>query len=189
MQTGRGFPRRSSVNRTFITEEIPILETVSDPLAYIASEKATLAQSLRNALRIQGQVKWYPASVISFIRNTLAGVARVEGRFTAPSKILLPHDDIDAQIEESVQVMLSRAGNFADNGSDFIMETLQNLEICTSTYNPVGGSSYIPLPKFIENKKCVINVKNQDERCFEYSILAHLILVKITKMLVKAIIT
>src|SRR4029077_20140747 len=50
MQTGRGFPRRSSVNGTFITEEIPIPETVSDPLAYIAREKETLAQSLRNAL-------------------------------------------------------------------------------------------------------------------------------------------
>ena len=40
-------------------------------------------------------------------------------------------------------------------------------------YSPIGGSSYIPTPKSIFGKKAIINVKNNDENCFLYSILAH----------------
>ena len=40
-------------------------------------------------------------------------------------------------------------------------------------YSPIGGS-YIPTPKSIFGKKAIINVKNNDENCFLYSILAHI---------------
>ena len=36
------------------------------------------------------------------------------------------------------------------------------------------GSSYIPLPAYIRNKKAVINIKNDDQKCFMWSILAAL---------------
>src|SRR6184192_224809 len=78
--------------------------------------------------------------------------------------------EIDEQIEKSVQAMLERAGEFMDNGSDYVVDNLEKLEIYTCTYNPVGGSSYIDLPKFLADKKCIINVRNEDdEHCFEYS--------------------
>ena len=41
-------------------------------------------------------------------------------------------------------------------------------------YSPIKGSSYIPLPKFIENKKACINVRNEDNQCFKYAILSAL---------------
>ena len=40
-------------------------------------------------------------------------------------------------------------------------------------YSPIGGS-YIPTPKSIIGKKAIINVKNNDENCFLYSILTHI---------------
>ena len=40
-------------------------------------------------------------------------------------------------------------------------------------YSPIGGSSYIKTPKSIIGKRAKINVKNDDEKCFLYSILAH----------------
>ena len=40
-------------------------------------------------------------------------------------------------------------------------------------YSPIGGS-YIPTPKSIFGKKAIINVKNNDENCFLYSILTHI---------------
>ena len=36
---------------------------------------------------------------------------------------------------------------------------------------PLNGSSYIPLPDWISNKKAVINIKNEDKNCFIYSVL------------------
>jgi hypothetical protein len=36
----------------------------------------------------------------------------------------------------------------------------------------VRGSSYVPLPSKLKTKKAIINVKNNDEKCFMWSILA-----------------
>ena len=37
-------------------------------------------------------------------------------------------------------------------------------------YEPVRGKSYIPTPESIAGKRAVVNIHNEDERCFEYAI-------------------
>src|SRR3989441_10662215 len=186
-QSGRGISSSSSsVNHTFVTEELPIPSSVPDPFAFIPSIKSTIADSLRNTLKIHGQIKWYPSSTMFFVKSMDEGVAKFPGHFAATPKILLQEFEIDDQIEESVQAMLERAGEFMDNGSDYVVDNLEKLEIYTCTYNPVGGSSYIALPQFLADKKCIINVRNDDDRCFEYSILAQLYPVKNNKNIINS---
>src|SRR3989442_1680202 len=172
VQSGRG---RSSVNHTFITDDINIPDNVPDPLTFIRSEVSSLADSLREALKSQGSIKWYPSSSVSFTKKVGEDVARISTHFNAPAQILLTEQDIDAQLEESIDVMLAKLCDFVDNGSDYTIDNLDRLEIRTATYNPVGGSSYIPLPDFLANKQGIVNVKNiDDDICFQYSILAQL---------------
>ena len=52
-----------------------------------------------------------------------------------------------------------------------------NLEIHTNEYEPMKGSSYIPLPDWISNKKAIINIQNKDEKCFLWCILRYLYLI------------
>ena len=49
-----------------------------------------------------------------------------------------------------------------------------NLEIHTAEFNPMNGSSYIPLPDWITNKKAIVNIQNKDEKCFLWCILRYL---------------
>ena len=51
---------------------------------------------------------------------------------------------------------------------------MDKLEIHTTEYNPTKGSSYIPLPDWISNKKAIVNIKNKDEKCFLWCILRYL---------------
>ena len=37
-------------------------------------------------------------------------------------------------------------------------------------YVPLGGSSYILLPKFLAAKKAIINLKNEGDECFKWAI-------------------
>ena len=37
-------------------------------------------------------------------------------------------------------------------------------------YVPLGGSSYIPLPKFLAAKNAIFNLKNEDDECFKWAI-------------------
>ena len=41
-------------------------------------------------------------------------------------------------------------------------------------YDPLRASSYLPLPKHIKDKKATLNIKNLDNRCFLWCILAAL---------------
>lgn len=39
-------------------------------------------------------------------------------------------------------------------------------------YVSLSGRSYIELPKWISNKKAIMNVENKDNKCFLYAILS-----------------
>ena len=41
-------------------------------------------------------------------------------------------------------------------------------------YTPLKGSSYIDLPDYLKNKKAIVNVKNQDNKCLEWALLSSL---------------
>ena len=43
-------------------------------------------------------------------------------------------------------------------------------DLHTVKYVPLGGSSYIPLPRFLGAKKAIINLKNEDDECFKWAI-------------------
>jgi len=51
---------------------------------------------------------------------------------------------------------------------------IAKLDIHVGKVNPLNGSSYIELPKFIQNKKACINIKNEDQKCFLYSVMCAL---------------
>ena len=38
----------------------------------------------------------------------------------------------------------------------------------------MNSSSYIPLPDFMMQKKCILNLENKDDKCFQWSILRYL---------------
>jgi hypothetical protein len=56
----------------------------------------------------------------------------------------------------------------------WILDEILYLDLNMAKYTQLKGSSYIPLPKKLKTKKAIINVKNTDNKCFLWSILAAL---------------
>ena len=59
---------------------------------------------------------------------------------------------------------------FQRQGSNWIFSSVLSLDLHTVKYEPLGGSSYIPLPGFLIAKKAIIDLKNEDEKCFKWAI-------------------
>lgn len=59
-------------------------------------------------------------------------------------------------------------------GSGFALAEIVELNVQVSSYDPCAGSTYIPLPKYLQDKHAIINVKNNDNQCFKYAILSAL---------------
>lgn len=72
---------------------------------------------------------------------------------------------------ESVEECLS---TFMQAGSGWTLQENHALILEMVDYQPLGGSSYIKLPKDVYDTKSIINVQNQDQECFKWSILAAL---------------
>lgn len=59
-------------------------------------------------------------------------------------------------------------------GSGVVLTKIIELNVQISKFEPFAGSSYIPLPEYLQNKKAIINVENYDQMCFKYAVLSAL---------------
>ena len=78
-------------------------------------------------------------------------------------------------IEHVISTINLAIENFNRRGSQWLPVKVYDFRIFTAPYRPMnGGSSYIPAPQHIQNKHCCINIENNDNFCFLWSILAQL---------------
>ena len=79
-----------------------------------------------------------------------------------------PHEifkEMMDEIEEEVQKVEHA------EGSGWVFVEVENLTLHTDIWDPVKGSSYIELPKELKNKNAIINMKNEDNKCFLWCVL------------------
>ena len=83
-------------------------------------------------------------------------------------------------LENAFQEILYRIDNWINEGSGWIVELIESQYINISTYRPLSGSSYIKLPVELKSpKKGLINIKNNDQKCFLWCHVRHINPVKI----------
>ena len=70
-------------------------------------------------------------------------------------------------VENPFQENLYRINNWINEGSGWIIELINFQYINVSTYRPLSGRSYIKLPAELKSLKTgLINIKNNDQKCF-----------------------
>ena len=110
---------------------------------------------------------------VSFTRPLTDGVTSTSASFTSPALPVFNESEIEDVVEASSNNLMSRLEAFTSNGSGWVVNHLTSFSVLTAAYDPIGGSSFVPLPKFIRDKKAVLNIKNRDQNCFFYCLLAH----------------
>ena len=75
------------------------------------------------------------------------------------------YDEMAAEILEEIDMT-----EMAD-GSGWVFVKVEKLVLHTTRWDPVNAGSYIELPQALKNRKAIINMKNQDDKCFLWSVL------------------
>ena len=75
------------------------------------------------------------------------------------------YDEMVDEIEEEMQKTREAVG------SGWRFEKVIKLVLHTTKWEPLYGSSYIPLDPYLANKKALINMQNEDDKCFMWSVL------------------
>ena len=76
------------------------------------------------------------------------------------------YDEMTDEIEEEIQKVQETVSDSSWMYSDVI-----KLVLHTTKWEPIYGSSYIPLDPYLANKKAIINMKNEDDKCFMWCVL------------------
>ena len=81
-------------------------------------------------------------------------------------------------LDQSFQEIIYRIDNWVSEGSGWIIKEIHNQYLNVSTYNPLIGSTYIELPNELKHsRKGLINIQNDDNKCFLWCHVRHLNLV------------
>lgn len=94
--------------------------------------------------------------------------------FKTKNEVILKSTNLVQYYGEAKDIILNEMETFEAKGSQWVLHKINGLELRINKYVPFKGGSYTPLPKQIAAKKAVINIKNEDSKCFLWSILAAL---------------
>ena len=110
------------------------------------------------------------------IKQNIGIIGLEEGKayFLSGTHINIESTDIDNLIKSCWDSIDAHIEAYTEKGSGWYFKEVDKLEIHTAEYNPTKGSSYIPLPDWISNKKAIVNIKNKDEKCFLWCKLRYL---------------
>ena len=92
--------------------------------------------------------------------------------FNTGSTMLLRGSDILAEVKEHLNKLIKKIHVYIRNGSGWSLVRVSEIAIMTTKYNPMGGSSYIELPAELKKRNCLLNIKNDDQLCIVWCILA-----------------
>ena len=78
-------------------------------------------------------------------------------------------------LENAFQEILYRTDNWTNEGSGWIAELIESQYVNISTYWPLSESSYVTLPAELRSsKKGLIDIKNEDQKCFLWCHVRHI---------------
>ena len=107
-------------------------------------------------------------------KDGISNIVTTKAYFNSETVENLRFSDSDDLLEYCYNNIYARVDGFTEDGSKWHLKEIVQLEIHTTEHNPTKGSSYIDLPKWIKDKKAIINIKNKDDKCFLWCILRYL---------------
>lgn len=130
--------------------------------------KSLIDDSLKkhNAVKINFQL----FSLFLLYKNDLQEIKS----FATKNFVIHFNYDFNTIYETVVTSLLKKIEEFEERDSGWTFLSNLHLEVNINKYQPLGGSYFIDLPKFIKNKKACLNIHNNDNYCFLWCVVAAL---------------
>ena len=90
--------------------------------------------------------------------------------FACKYRIVLEATDLGELYDTAKGEILENISKYSSNGSNWKVSSILKMDINMINYNPLSASSWIKLDKFLTDKKAVINMENEDNKCFKWCV-------------------
>ena len=162
--------REASAFRNYTTQYVIKGDPSYDPITFLKDATPAIINIFNSNRNIKA--KLYLNCLMK--RKDAQGFTTIK-RFAFHSKgqkLILESTDINEiyqemadEIEEEIQKIQEA------EGSGWVFVEIENLTLHTSIWDPINAGSYIDLPKELKNRKAIINMQNEDDKCFLWCVL------------------
>ncbi|MES9973939.1 MAG: hypothetical protein ABW094_06720, partial [Candidatus Thiodiazotropha sp.] len=147
----------------------------ADPREFLEGVRQRIREKLIEEILALDGVKFQLALKVSLRKQGPDGTEE----FTDPvlrhkQKALLQASEIKEALDEAIPHLLELLEKWTQRGSGWVVDQVQTLWLDIARYQPLRGSSYIPLPAAVRSKKAVVNVKNKDDHCLRWALRSYL---------------
>ena len=127
---------------------------------------------LINVYKAKGEWKLQLSAEISFVlQKPDSNEIRIMYTRNSPEEIIIGCETEEVTEKLIMQLLQKYQDNLQNKmkGSDFIFNGVNYLYYDLNRISISKGGSYIESPKWLKDKKCTINQKNTDNKCFQYA--------------------
>ena len=120
-------------------------------------------------------VKWYLVMIVKMVKFNREGEEIImDVVFHSELETMLLLLDFDLQFDRMIDAILQKIKDCVKLGGGCRVLNIERLELYFAPYLPISPSSYVATPSNITQKKAVLNIQNEDNFCFLWSVLAAL---------------
>ena len=144
------------------------------PLEFLKSKKTVIKNFIKNHRNVK--VNFVLVCMMGKLESGVKNNFEVQDKsyFHSGSHTNIVSTNSKDLFTKIVQEIMKNLESYQRNGSGWYLSEVIGLEMHTVEYNPLYGSSYIPLPDWIVRKRAIINIQNKDNKCFLWCILRYL---------------
>ena len=148
-------------------------EKYRDPSILFENKKSLMIDQINKDIKEYKGIKFSVGLSLEFFKDEKDGTRKYfQGQKHGEQSAVLHDNNVEDLYNEQVKhIEKNWIENFTNQeGTGAAVNKCIKLYLNIAKYEPLKGSSYMPLPNKIANKKAVINVKNDDNRCIEWAL-------------------
>ena len=136
-----------------------------DPLVQLQASKSSIEDLLKDLLDEMKGFKYQITVAVLLSKAKINGSTKYSPvYFNSTTKTVITSE---FSLDKSFREILYRIDNWINEGSGWIVESIDGEYVIISTYSLLAGSTYTELPDELKHPmKGSINIKNSENKCF-----------------------
>ena len=168
-QTEPTFTQKEKALQGFTKSYEISLASRQDPLIQLQSTRSLIKNNLLKVLNEMKGLKFNESLKITFVKQKGDELIKHTQPFFSETQTVTNEIEIADLLQITQQQIVNMIQQWISEGSGWTIQSVDGHFIKIIIYKPLKGSSYIPLPKELQNSgKGIINMKNNDNECFRW---------------------
>ena len=144
-----------------------------------------IRSALRRFIQASGPIRWSFNVKIKFQRKRFENMNNGESDYDQTIETIIAYfrsitytslrkNGINMMLDHGFSKIIRAMEEFVKQGSGWTFMKCKQLELKIVLYEPMAAAKFIPLQSKLISKRAVLNIRNNDNRCFVYCVLAAL---------------